>query len=132
MTAAAKLCHNTVFGVVQGEPEAMTDADWADLMDGDVKPKQPDAAESTANDKADKPRASSKAPPPGFEKPVEADQKPTAPPLSGDSKSFGGGNAALTALMGSAPLAAAAAAAAPAPAEVHGSPDLTRPCWPHL
>lgn len=98
----------------QGFQDEMADSDWAELMGDTAGTKQA----VNASKEAPAIRASTKAPPPGFEKPL--DDKPqsaaaaageTQPAAAGgsDSKSFGGGNAALAALMGSAqPVAAAA------------------------
>ncbi len=92
----------------------MAASDWAELMGDSKQPAGTEEKQTPA------PRASSKAPPPGFEKPLDADKqpataggsedKPAAAAAAADSKSFGGGNAALAALMGSAPPATAAVA----------------------
>lgn len=93
----------------------MAASDWAELM-GDCATKQLAEAEPAAKE-APAPRASSKAPPPGFDKPMDSDRQPAAAATEGnqpaaaggDGKSFGGGNAALAALMGSAPPATSSA-----------------------
>ncbi len=84
----------------------MTDADWADLFDEDDKPAAKAETEPEPAAGAAAPSPVRKAPP-GFEKPLAAAADAPAVPATvrepeQQKQSFGGGDAALAALMGGA------------------------------
>ncbi len=137
-TCCKGLTQTPRLAALQGEPEQMTDKDWADLRDDGDKLKagagEPPAATAPAG------RAASKVPPPGFENATAAanpqqqqPQEAAAKPAEGGGGrfSFGGGDAALAALMGGVAKPAPAAPAASAPTTVSGRPHAAVPATLH-